>query len=75
MMSSQHQVKPLLIPSDQAAPLFGYDNTMSFLRTVKKEGIPHVRVNSKRIMFDPDALQDWIRSRTVGKPPRKVLSL
>ena len=46
---------------------FGYTNRSSFWDFVKRCGVPHIRLNSRRIMFDERALADWLNRRTVGK--------
>ena len=58
-------IRPLLDP-DEVMPVFGYSNRVSFLRFVKESGVPHIRLNERRIMFDAESINRWIRSREVG---------
>lgn len=41
--------------------LLGYRNRSSFWEFVKRDGVPHIRFNLRRIMFEEQALMDWIR--------------
>ena len=55
-----------LLEPDEVAPFFGYKNRVSFLRMVRESGVPHIRLNERRVMFDPEAVNGWLRDRTVG---------
>lgn len=46
---------------------FGYANSESFLDYAKKNGMPRIRLNARRIMFDPVAVQAWMDKRTIGR--------
>ena len=46
---------------------FGYSDADSFLDFVKRSGLPRIRLNSRRIMFDPIAVQAWVDRRTIGR--------
>jgi hypothetical protein len=60
-----------LLNSDEARERCGYQNRISFMAAVRNYGIPHIRFNARRIMFDPDALDEWMRARTIGSTKRK----
>lgn len=46
--------------------LLGYQNRASFWDFVRRSGVPHVRLNARRILFEEQALLDWIRRRSVS---------
>ncbi len=45
----------------------GYTDADAFLEFAKKSGLPRIRLNARRIMFDPVAVQAWLDRRTVGR--------
>ena len=52
---------------------FGYRSRGKFWAFVYAEGVPHIRVNPRKIMFNQDALEQWIKRRQIGRhdiPPR-----
>lgn len=55
-----------LLKSSEAMRWLNYDNPMAFLRFVRSAGVPHIRLNARRIMFDEAQLNDWLARRTVG---------
>ena len=46
--------------------LLGYQDRASFWDFVRRSGMPHVRLNARRILFEEQALLDWIRRRSVS---------
>ena len=48
----------------------GYADGPSFYRFVRSAGLPHIRLNARRIMFDEATLNDWLARRTIGKAVR-----
>jgi hypothetical protein len=44
----------------------GYRNRCAFWEFVRRQGVPHVRLNARRILFDEQALADWLNSRSAG---------
>jgi predicted DNA-binding transcriptional regulator AlpA len=46
--------------------LLGYQSRASFWDFVRRSGVPHVRLNARRILFEEQALLDWIRRRSVS---------
>lgn len=61
--------KPLL-STTQVMTYFGYKSRTRFGRFMREENMPHIRINPKKIMFNPDALEQWIKRRTVGQTTR-----
>jgi hypothetical protein len=47
-----------------------YTDKSGFWTAVKSAGIPHIRVNSRKILFEEKAVNAWLKSRTVGFIPR-----
>jgi predicted DNA-binding transcriptional regulator AlpA len=43
--------------------IFGYKDRASFYQTVRKEGIPHITINSRRILFPRPELEAWLAKR------------
>jgi predicted DNA-binding transcriptional regulator AlpA len=46
---------------------FGYSDSEAFLEFAKKSGLPRIRLNARRTMFDPVAVQAWVDRRTIGR--------
>ena len=61
-MSERRFLKP-----DVVFKALGYSDRAAGWAAVKAAGIPFVRINQRRALFDEAAVQAWIDSRTVGK--------
>lgn len=59
-----------MLSADEVMRRFGYRCRSSFWQFVRSCGVPHVRLNSRVIRFEPAALEAWIETRRVGKAPR-----
>jgi len=46
--------------------LLAYRSRAAFYEWIRREGVPHVRLGSQRIVFDEIALNDWLTKRRVG---------
>lgn len=46
--------------------LLGYSDRSSFWLAIKAAGIPFVRINSRRCLFEEAAVRAWIDRRTIG---------
>jgi predicted DNA-binding transcriptional regulator AlpA len=57
--SSQTYLKSSLVMAK-----LGYSNRSSFWEFVRRGGVPHIRLNSRRIMFEEQALADWLNRRS-----------
>ena len=44
-----------------------HSSRSSFWQMVHSQGLPHIRINSRVIVFDSAAVDAWLESRTVGK--------
>ena len=44
--------------------LLVYRNRASFWEFVRRSGVPHVRLNARRIMFEEQALRAWLARRS-----------
>lgn len=44
--------------------MFGYTNRSSFHQWVRNAGVPCVRLNARKLVFDEAALNAWIESRS-----------
>lgn len=44
----------------------GYRNRTMFLAAMRRDGIPYIQINSRVFRFDPNAIDAWLKSRTVG---------
>lgn len=46
----------------------GYRNAGAFFDAVRRHGIPHVRINARRIVFPVQQYNDWLaRRNSTGK--------
>jgi len=59
-----------LLTSAAVMERLGYADGPSFYRFVRSAGLPHIRLNARRIMFDEATLNDWLARRTIGKAVR-----
>ena len=55
-----------LLRSCEVKSLLGYGDTGAFWAAVRAAGIPHIRINPRRIVFEEAAVKAWLESRTVG---------
>lgn len=58
---------PRLLSGTEVMLRFGYKNRSSFWQFIKSRGVPHIRFNQRKIMFDPRALDGWLARRSVGR--------
>ena len=57
-----------LLTSAAVKARLGYRNKASFWAFVHRAGLPCIRLNARRIMFDQQQLEDWIASHsTTGR--------
>jgi hypothetical protein len=47
--------------------LLGYKDRGVFWDFVHRGGVPHVRLNARKIMFDEQALADWLAHRSSNR--------
>ncbi len=60
-----------LVRSDVVMAFFGYRTRPSFWQFVRTKGVPHIKLNARRIMFDPVALNHWVAKRDTSATPRQ----
>ena len=60
-----------LISSTVVMEFFGFKCRTGFWEFVGKKGVPHIRLSSRKIMFDPVALNQWIAKRNTSTKPRQ----
>lgn len=61
---------PMLSAKDVMARL-GYSCRTTFWQFVKREGVPHVRLNARVIKFEAGPLEDWLEKRRSVKTKPK----
>ncbi len=49
------------LKSNVVMELLGYQNRAAFWEFIRSAGVPHVRLNARRIMFEEQALSDWLQ--------------
>ncbi len=54
------------LSSREVMPLLGYRDLSGFWDAVKAAGIPFIRINSRRCVFEESSLRAWLDRRTVG---------
>ena len=52
------------LKSSAVMATFGYRNRAAFWEFVRRNGVPHIRFNLRRIMFEEQALSDWLNRRS-----------
>lgn len=50
--------------SREVMQLLRYQNRSAFWQFVYANGVPHVRLNARKIVFDQRHLEEWIRRRS-----------
>jgi|GEM_PF-6375002 len=67
--ASAHPTDPELRDSKWARKLLGYKGKSSsaFWQFVHSSGVPHLRVNRRKIMFSEAAVYDWLTKRSDGR--------
>lgn len=60
-----------LLKPEKVMRLLGYADRAAFWVAVKAAGIPFIRINPRRCLFDEATVQAWLRSRTVHKRARR----
>ena len=55
-----------LITSNELARVLGYNNRAAFWDAVRRAGIPYIRINARRFMFDAAEVEAWLERRKVG---------
>ncbi len=73
MKTTPHHSYDHLRSAAEVQHLLGYRSRPAFWSFVKKAGLPCIRINSRRIMFQQDAIEGWLRRRTVGSHPSPIL--
>jgi len=68
-MNNPTITKPLL-STDAVMKLLGYRSKWGFLRFVHQQGVPYIRLNAARIMFDETQLNEWLASRRSPQLPK-----
>ena len=58
-----------LLKSSVVMALLGYQNRSSFWEFVRRDGVPHIRLNRRRIMFEEQSLTDWLARRSSNGRP------
>lgn len=59
--------EPKFLTSREVMALLRYSRPTTFFENVRRLGIPHVRINPRKILFPDAALKRWIELRSVGK--------
>jgi hypothetical protein len=54
----------IFLKSSAVMRLLGYKDRGAFWDFVHRGGVPHVRLNARRIMFEEQALADWLAHRS-----------
>ena len=67
--ASARPADPELRDSKWARKLLGYKGKSSsaFWQFVRSAGVPHIRLNRRKIMFSELAVFDWLAKRSVGR--------
>jgi predicted DNA-binding transcriptional regulator AlpA len=68
---THRQVLGRFLKPTEVMQALGYSDRTSFWQFVARNGVPHIRLNQRRILFERDALEAWLASRTVGGNARR----
>jgi predicted DNA-binding transcriptional regulator AlpA len=50
--------------------LLSYTDRSAFWQAVRRNGLPYVRLNARRCVFEESAVREWLDAHTVGSVPR-----
>ncbi len=65
-MTAQTFADTRLLKPEQVRTRYGYKSGSAFNKFVHANAVPFIRLNSRNIRFDPDALAAWEDRRRVG---------
>jgi len=54
------------LSGDQVMKLLGYSDPCSFWQFVRKERVPHIRLNARRFVFESGELDAWLAAHRVA---------
>jgi predicted DNA-binding transcriptional regulator AlpA len=55
------------LKASEVMPLLGYSDLSAFWVAVKNSGIPYIRINKRRCLFEESAVRAWLDARTIGR--------
>jgi hypothetical protein len=64
-MQTKYSVPQPLSPKEAMAAL-RYKSRAAFWAAVHSQGIPHIKITAKQIVFPTPAFERWVESRTIG---------
>lgn len=64
-----------LLTSTQVMERFGYRDRKSFWEFVRRNKVPHVKINARVIRFEEGPLDDWLQSRRRGIQSGRTMRL
>ena len=77
MRSKTNKAKPpallgsgRILSTTETMAITGHSDRTSFWQSVKRAGIPYVRISARRAIFRETDLEAWMRAKTVGTIPR-----
>lgn len=51
--------------ADKVRELLGYANRSCFWEAVRRAGIPYIKLNQRRFLFDAAEVEAWLKRRTI----------
>jgi predicted DNA-binding transcriptional regulator AlpA len=63
--------KPILngarfLKSDDVMRMLGYSDRSAFWCFAKASGLPHIKLNLRRCLFEESAVREWLNEKTIG---------
>lgn len=55
------------LSASEVMPMLGYSDRSAFWQACKSAGIPFIRINARRCVFEESSVRSWLDSRTVGR--------
>jgi predicted DNA-binding transcriptional regulator AlpA len=73
-ISAHSQTPPTaLLTSGQLMARLGYSSACAFWNFVHGSGLPFIRLSARKIVFEPAAVENWLRRHSVGQHPEPIL--
>ena len=54
------------LSANQLRPAMGYSDRAAFWSAVRAAGVPFIKINQRKILFEERAVAAWLDSRRVG---------
>lgn len=72
LLTTAPQPLPRLLSSAEVMELLGYSETEPFLAAARAAKCPMVRINARKILFDPTDVAAWLQRLKEAEPEMRI---